>query len=68
MWIYDKFIHKTKWILLDLAITYSKIYKYKTMLNRLIDIMLLLRKEEPCLTAVRNVMARVVRFEYVYFS
>ena len=41
---------------------------YKTMLNRLIDIMLLLRKEEPCLTAVRNVMARVVRFEYVYFS
>ena len=41
---------------------------YKTMLNRLIDIMLLLRKEEPCSTAVRNVMARVVRFEYVYFS
>ena len=41
---------------------------YKTMMNRLIDIMLLLRKEEPCLTAVRNVMARVVRFEYVYFS
>ena len=41
---------------------------YKTMLNRLIDIMLLLQKEEPCLTAVRNVMARVVRFEYVYLS